>query len=77
MNNDIPTDAEQEKNANFVVSKQLHYLERTLLVNVNFAEKQFLNGSITEADKRYIADMNQELLDVLADVRDDYQRTPA
>ena len=74
MKNETSHEVQQEENANFVVDKQLHYLERTLLVNVNFAEKQFLNGSITEADKCYIAEMNHELLEVLADVRDDYQR---
>lgn len=47
MNPETNTPDVQRENANIVVSKQLYYLERTLLVNVNFAEKQFLNGSIT------------------------------
>lgn len=66
--------AEHRENADTVVSKQLYYLQRTLLVNVNFAEKQFLNGSITSADKMMIAEMNHELLEVLADIREDYAR---
>ena len=69
--------AEHRENADTVISKQLYYLQRTLLVNVNFAEKQFLNGSITEADKNYIAGMNHDLLEVLADVREDYERPAA
>ena len=74
MNPETNTPDVQRENADIVVSKQLYYLERTLLVNVNFAEKQFLNGSITAKDKAMIAEMNQDLLDVLADVRDDYLR---
>ena len=74
MTHETQTPDQQRENAETVVSKQLYYLERTLLVNINFAEKQFLNGSIAAKDKDMIAEMNQDMLDVLAEVRDDYQR---
>lgn len=74
MKHETQTPDQQRENAETVVSKQLYYLERTLLVNINFAEKQFLQGSITAKDKMTIAEMNHELLEVLADIRDDYAR---
>ena len=68
------TPDQQQENTEGLISKQLQYLERTLLVNINFAEKQRLNQSITSDGHSLIVEMNRDLLDVLADVRDDYQR---
>ena len=68
------TPDQQQENAEGLISKQLQYLERTLLVNINFAEKQRLNQSITSDGHSLIVEMNRDLLDVLADVGDDYQR---
>ena len=67
---------EKRQNADFIVSKQLNYLERILLKNINFAEKAYLNESITKDDQRYLTEMSHELLELLSDVRDDYDRTP-
>ena len=68
---------DKRQNADNIVSKQLSYLERILLKNINFAEKAFLNESITKADQRYLTEMSHELLEILSDVRDDYERNPA
>lgn len=68
------TPDQQQENTEGLISKQLQYLERTLLVNINFAEKQRLNQSITSEGHSLIVEMNRDLLDVLADVGDDYQR---
>ena len=65
---------EKRQNADYIVSKQLHYLERILLKNINFAEKAYLNESITKSDQCYLTEMSHELLELLADVRDDYDR---
>ena len=68
------TPDQQQENTEGLISKQLQYLERTLLVNINFAEKQRLNQSITSEGHSLSVEMNRDLLDVLADVGDDYQR---
>ena len=68
------TPDQQQENAEGLISKQLQYLERTLLVNINFAEKQRLNQSICSEGHQLIVEMNRDLLDALADVGDDYQR---
>ena len=65
------------ENADYIVSKQLHYLKKTLLKNINFADKAFINDSITKADQLYLAEMNTEMLDVLADIAADYDRSPS
>tara|TARA_B100000767_G_scaffold145627_1_gene137344 strand:+ start:196 stop:411 length:216 start_codon:yes stop_codon:yes gene_type:complete len=64
----------ETKNRDEVVSKQLYYLKKTLLLNLNYAEKGFLTGHLSDNDKTYIEEMNNELLDILSDVRDDYSR---
>ena len=69
----VQTPESQRANAEIVISKQLYYLRRTLLVNLNFADKQHLLGMISENDRNMIAEMNRDLLDVLDDVSDDYQ----
>ena len=74
MTCETQTPDQQQENAEGLISKQLQYLERTLLVNINFAEKQRLNQSITSDGHSLIVEMNRDLLDVLADVGDDYQR---
>jgi flagellar biosynthesis regulator FlbT len=74
MYTEAQTPCQKRENADTVIAKQLYYLHRTLLVNINFAEKQFLNGSITEADRNYVVEMNHELIEALADIRDDYER---
>jgi hypothetical protein len=68
------TPEQQEANVEGLISKQLNYLERTLLVNINFAEKQHLNTGICSEGHQLVVEMNRDLLDVLAEVRDDYQR---
>ena len=69
----VQTPESQRANAEIVISKQLYYLRRTLLVNLNFADKQHLLGLISENDRNMIVEMNRDLLDVLNDVSDDYQ----
>jgi hypothetical protein len=77
MYTEAQTPSQQREHADKVISKQLYYLNKTLLVNINFAEKQFLNGDITEADKMLLVEMNHDLIEVLADIRDDYERPAA
>jgi glycerol-3-phosphate responsive antiterminator len=67
---------QQRQNADDIVSKQLHYLKKTLLKNINFAEKAFINDSISAADQWHITEMNHELIEILADVAEDYDRNP-
>ena len=71
------SERELRENADYIVSKQLHYLKKTLLRNINFAEKAFINDSITKADQYHIVEMSHELLEVLADVAEDYDRSPS
>lgn len=55
-----------------IISKQLYHIKKTLLVNLNFCEREFIKGNINEQDKDFVCDMNQELLDCLLDISDDY-----
>ena len=64
----------ETKNRDEIVSKQLYYLKKTLLMNLNYVEKGFITGHLSDNDKTYIEEMNLELLDILSDVKDDYSR---